>query len=117
MFSNGGFTLIEVLVGAVIGALLVVAVGVLGQNVVHQRISADSNSAAMSIAEKKVEGFIYSAPVQGTTTENVGPGGLFHAISEITDDKPMDGMKKVHVSVTHNNNPYVNAEIYTYLNP
>ena len=50
-----GFTLIELLVAAVIGVIMVLALGTLGLNSFHQRITADSLSAAATLAERQIE--------------------------------------------------------------
>ncbi|MGH7899032.1 MAG: type IV pilus modification PilV family protein, partial [Candidatus Binatia bacterium] len=55
MYNDRGFTLIEVGVAALVGVILVLSVGLLTQNLVHQRSSADSNSAAMTLAEQTLE--------------------------------------------------------------
>jgi prepilin-type N-terminal cleavage/methylation domain-containing protein len=55
MSSRNGFTLIEVVVAALIGAFLVIAIGGLSERLIHHRATADSNSAAMSLAERQME--------------------------------------------------------------
>jgi prepilin-type N-terminal cleavage/methylation domain-containing protein len=55
MSGKQGFTLIEVVVAALIGVTVVLFAGLLGSNLVHQRTSSDSSSAAMAIAERTME--------------------------------------------------------------
>jgi prepilin-type N-terminal cleavage/methylation domain-containing protein len=55
MFSDRGFTLIETLVAGTIGTILVLALGLLGEDLSRRRISADSSSAATTIAEHTME--------------------------------------------------------------
>ncbi len=55
MFSSKGFTLIEAVVAMLIGAFVVIAVGGLTERLIHHRITTDSNSAAMSLAEHRME--------------------------------------------------------------
>jgi len=55
MFSNRGFTLVEAVVAIVVGALVVIGVGGLSERLIHHRATTDSNSAAMSLAEKQME--------------------------------------------------------------
>jgi type II secretory pathway pseudopilin PulG len=69
MYRDGGFTLIEVAVAAVVGILLVLGIGLLGGNVFHQRISADSNSAAMSLAERHLERLLANSVANPTSTQ------------------------------------------------
>jgi prepilin-type N-terminal cleavage/methylation domain-containing protein len=58
MSSSRGFTLIEAVVAVLIGALLVVAMGGLSERLVHHRVTTDSNSAAMSLAERQMEALL-----------------------------------------------------------
>src|SRR5256885_8733477 len=53
--NAAGFTLIEVLVAAVIGLVMMVGAGNLGLNALHQRASYDSISTATSLAERQFE--------------------------------------------------------------
>ena len=55
MCNSRGFSLLEVLVAIVVGALVVIGVGLLGERLVHHRATSDSNSAAMSLAERQME--------------------------------------------------------------
>ena len=53
--SRDGFFLIEALVAAVIGVVVVAGVGLLFERSAHQRIVTNSGAAALSLAEKKLE--------------------------------------------------------------
>src|SRR5690242_9001547 len=55
MCNDGGFTLIEAVVAIVVGVAVVVGVGALSERLVHHRVTTDSNSAAMSLAERQIE--------------------------------------------------------------
>jgi type II secretory pathway pseudopilin PulG len=55
VYSKKGFTLVETLVALVIGVAVVLGIGALGERLVHHRVTTDSNSAAMSLAERQME--------------------------------------------------------------
>ncbi len=55
MSNNRGFTLIEVMIALVIGLTVVLSTGALGERLTHHRVTTDSNSAAMSLAEQQME--------------------------------------------------------------
>lgn len=55
MSSRAGFTLIESVVSTLVGAVVVITVGGLGERLIHHRVTTDSNSAAMSLAERQME--------------------------------------------------------------
>lgn len=142
MSSERGFTLVEVGVGALLGVILVLSVGTLTQNLVHQRSSADSNSAAMSIAEQTLEqlralanpatdanltagahGPCVTPPclvdVTGTSSLS-GPYRLQWVVVDNTSAStsplvsPSNNSKQITVTVTHASNPYVRASLVTY---
>lgn len=58
MFNRNGFTLVEVLVAIVIGGAVVVGIGALSERLIHHRTTTDSNSAAMALAERKLEALL-----------------------------------------------------------
>lgn len=55
MSSKQGFALIETVIAVVIGVAIVIGVGALGERLLHHRVTTDSNSAAMSLAEQQME--------------------------------------------------------------
>jgi len=55
MSSSRGFSLIEALVAIVIGVAVVVGLGGLGERLIHHHSSTNSNSAAMTLAERQME--------------------------------------------------------------
>jgi Tfp pilus assembly protein PilV len=65
--SNRGFTLLEALVALVIGVAVVLGIGALGERLIHHRVTTDSNSAAMSLAERQLEALL-ADPVRDPTT-------------------------------------------------
>jgi prepilin-type N-terminal cleavage/methylation domain-containing protein len=67
--SRGGFTLIETLAALVIGLALVVGLGGLTERLAHHRITTDSNSAAMSLAERQVESLLAESVLNPTGTQ------------------------------------------------
>jgi Tfp pilus assembly protein PilV len=71
MSSRGGFTLIEAVVAVLIGALLVVAMGGLSERLIHHRTTADSNSAAMSLAERQMETLLGNPTANPTSCPTV----------------------------------------------
>jgi type II secretory pathway pseudopilin PulG len=74
MFSSKGFTLIEAVVAMLIGAFVVIAVGGLTERLIHHRITTDSNSAAMSLAERQMETLL--ADPNATPTGCPAPASL-----------------------------------------
>ena len=55
MSSNRGFSLIEAVVAILIGAIVILGLGGLSERLIHHRTTTDSNSAAMSLAERQME--------------------------------------------------------------
>ena len=58
MSSKRGFTLIEAVAAVLIAAFVVIAVGGLSERLIHHRTTTDSNSAAQSLAQWKMEKLI-----------------------------------------------------------
>lgn len=134
--SVHGFSLIEVLVGMLIGVGLVVAVGVLGGSLVRHRANADSLSAACNIAERQIERLRSlddpssnalladgRHPSSGTLlcdetgldVDGVGNlAGPYEIFWEVDDDQPQTGSKEITVTVTHANNDFVECQLETY---
>ncbi len=123
-----GFTLIELLVAAVIGVIMVLALGTLGLNSFHQRITADSLSAAATLAERQIER-LKALPnpatnallTAGTHTaagsplrENGTTGGPFAVQWVVENNIPVTGIKKITMTVDHVNNDSVYVQLVTY---
>ncbi len=77
MCSERGFTLIEVAAATLIGVVVVLGVGLLSENLVRRRASADSTSAASALAERQMEQLL-SKQSPGTSADLTagthGPG-------------------------------------------
>lgn len=155
MFNNKGFTLIEALVAMVIGVAIVVGLGGLGERLIHHRVTTDSNSAAMSLAERQLEALLAdsnpnptggecpaallcgAAPPAGLTKGptnvdinlNASAAGPYRVqwnvvdstttptspfVVAVTGGTPPTAVKKITVTVTHVNNPSVNATVVRY---
>lgn len=126
--GHGGFTLVEVLVAALVGLLVLAAGGQLGLNIFHQRASYDSISAATSLAERQFELLrdIQSPSsdsnfTTGSHTATNSPmkqdgtsGGPYNVTWTVVDNTPMTGVKKITVNVTHTSDPSVNVQLITY---
>jgi len=67
MSSSRAFTLVEAVVAVLIAATMVIAIGGLGERLIHHRNTADSNSAAMSLAERQMESLL-AETIQNPTT-------------------------------------------------
>src|ERR1041384_6473303 len=79
--SRSGFTLIETAVAGLVGLILVLALGLLGKNLVRQRISADSNSAAIDLAEEVMEKLKANPNVAPTSCSSIPTTCSFGAAS------------------------------------
>jgi Tfp pilus assembly protein PilV len=73
MYNSRAFTLVEAVVAVVIAAFVVIAVGGLGERLVHHRTTTDSNSAALSLAEWKMEKLIADTTPNPTNPNCSGP--------------------------------------------
>jgi prepilin-type N-terminal cleavage/methylation domain-containing protein len=106
--NSRGFSLIEVLVAIVVGAIVVIGVGLLGERLVHHRATSDSNSAAMSLAERKMEQLLAaSTPPTCPGDDLCGgapPGGLNHTLSNQNVDLTSGGPYTVLWNVVDNDN-------------
>lgn len=83
MSSKKGFTLIETLVALVIGVAVVLGIGALGERLVHHRVTTDSNSAAMSLAERQME-VLLADPI-------ANPTGAQCPAANLCGDTPANG--------------------------
>jgi Tfp pilus assembly protein PilV len=72
MSSNQGFTLIEGVVAVLIAAFVVIAVGGLSERLLHHRTTTDSNSAAQSLAEWKMEKLVADTNPNPPATDCTG---------------------------------------------
>lgn len=93
MSSRRGFTLIETLVALVIGVAVVLGIGALGERLVHHRVTTDSNSAAMSLAERQMETLL-ADPIPDPTSAQcpsanlcggAPPSGLTHGPTSVNE--------------------------------
>jgi type II secretory pathway pseudopilin PulG len=155
MSSKGGFTLIEAVVAALVGLIGTLAIGGLGERIIHHRVTADSNSAVLSLAERQLETLLADANPNPTSTQcsatpppdlcgAAPPSGLAHGPNSVDGNgnaagsglyqvqwTVVDGssastsplvlpasasfkVKKITVTVTHLNNPLVNATLSTF---
>ena len=127
MSNEAGFTLIETVVAAVVGVILVLAVGLLGGSIVHQRTSADSTSAALSLAEWQLEQLralpspqtaaALTAGTHGPTSVSASgiSGGPFRITYVVIDGMSgISNLKDISVTVSHATNPMINAQLHTY---
>jgi prepilin-type N-terminal cleavage/methylation domain-containing protein len=134
--SNRGFSLIEILVAMAIGVAVVLGVGALGERLVHHRVTTDSNSAAMSLAERQMEVLLADTNPNPTTAQcpaanlcsgaHTSPSGLYTVQWTIVDGSTASTsplvlatgatalVKKITVTVTHLRNPQVNATLVRY---
>jgi Tfp pilus assembly protein PilV len=132
--GNHGFTLIEALVSIVIGVAIVVGIGGLAERLVHHRETADSNSAAMSLAERQMERLLASQnPSTDSNLNGTNPhtatSGSFNISWTVTDanttgtrfvlssgsNPSAPNVKSITLTVTHANNPAVRATIERHL--
>ena len=67
MSNSRGFTITEAVVALLVAAMTVIAIGGLGERLNHHRTTTDSNSAAMSLAERQMESLL-AETVQNPTT-------------------------------------------------
>ena len=112
MFSNRGFSLIEVLVAIVVGAIVVIGVGLLGERLVHHRTTTDSNSAAMALAERTMEQLLADPTPNptGGACPNANlcgaapPAGLNHTLTNRNVDLTSGGAYTVQWNVINNDN-------------
>ena len=136
--SQSGFTVVEVLVAALIGLMMVAAAGNLGLNLFHKRASYDSLSAATSLAERQFELLRnIQNPSADTTnfsngthtatnsplTQSGTAGGPYNVRWIVADPFPSalqgtcasgSGLKKITIQVSHTSDPSVNVELVTH---
>src|SRR2546423_708085 len=110
---------------------VIVAIGVLGENVSHQRVVNDGNSAAASLAEQKLEQLRAlsasdAALTAGAHGDGAGGSGYIDDAGEasvtgpyrrtwaIADGVPITNSKRVTVTVTHLSDARVHADLTTY---
>lgn len=142
MFSERGFTLLEVLIAAAIGVVLVLGVGVLQEGLVHRRASSNSISAATSLAERQMEQLLATAnpgTASDLTAGTHGPNACASPPCKIDEsgDSTVNGpylmqwtvvdnnasstkfvdssssTKHITVTVTHVSNPHAQATLVT----
>jgi type II secretory pathway pseudopilin PulG len=138
---EAGFSLIEVVVALLIAVVVVIAVGLLSENLARRRASADSLSAAVSLAEGQMEQlFALPNPAThasltagahgpcGTPPCPVGVNGVSNAsgpyllqwtvIDNSSSGTPLvdstASSKKLTVTVSHQSDPYANVNLQTY---
>ncbi len=112
MSNSRGFSLIEVLVAIVVGAIVVIGVGLLGERLVHHRATSDSNSAAMSLAERQMEQLLADPTPNPTGAAcpaanlcaGAPPTGLTHTLTNRNVDLTAGGPYTVQWNVINNDN-------------
>jgi prepilin-type N-terminal cleavage/methylation domain-containing protein len=106
--NSRGFSLIEVLVAIIVGAIVVIGVGLLGERLVHHRATSDSNSAAMSLAERQMEQLLAQpTPPTCPGADLCGaapPAGLNHTLTNRNVDLTSGGPYTVQWNVVDNDN-------------
>ncbi|MGH9894850.1 MAG: hypothetical protein ACREA0_23295, partial [bacterium] len=114
--------------------IIVVAIGGLGQRMIHHRITADSNSAAMSLAEQQMEKLLADPnrnpaicpgadlcsdshntasghfTVQWTVTDNTSSSSPPTPLI-LSPATPSGSVKTIKVTVTHTSNRRVYAQL------
>ena len=138
---EAGFLLIEVVVATLIAVVVVIAIGLLSENLARRRASADSLSAAVSLAEGQMEQ-LFALPSPATnfslTAGNHGPCGTppcpvdvsgvsnssgpyllqWSVIDNSSSGTPLvdstASSKKLTVTVSHQSDPYANVNLQTY---
>jgi Tfp pilus assembly protein PilV len=91
--SKSAFTLVETLVAVVIGVAFVLGIGALGERLLHHRATTDSNSAAMSLAERQMETLLADPNPNPTGAQcpaadlcgGAPPGGLTHGPTSVNE--------------------------------
>jgi Tfp pilus assembly protein PilV len=112
VFNSRAFSIIEVLVAVVVGAIVVIGVGLLGERLVHHRATTDSNSAAMSLAERQMEQLLADPnpnPTGGACPAAnlcgaAPPTGLNHTLTNRNVDLTAGGPYTVQWNVVNNDN-------------
>jgi hypothetical protein len=142
--NERGFSLIEVAVSGLVGVVLVLGIGLLTENVVHQRASVDSVSASATLAERQMEQLLskqYPATDADLTAGTHGPGSCASPPCKVDQTgapslngpylmqwvvvnnsstgtsplvDPTASSKKITVTVTHVSNPFALATLQTY---
>jgi len=124
---QAGFGVIEALVATVIAVCIVVAIGLVSENLARRRASSDVLSAAVDLGERQMER-LFALPNPATNADLTagvhGPvsSGPFQLQWTVTDNSAsgtplVDGSlcsKKLVVTVTHNSDRYANVNLQTY---
>ena len=136
-----GFSLVEAATATLVGLQLVLGIGLLSQRLIHKRVSADSRSAALSLAEREMEQ-ILALPNPDTnaslTAGTHGPCGSPPCLVAVDGSSTLNGpyllqwtvvdngasgtplvdstasSKKITVSLTHVTDANARATLQTY---
>ena len=143
MFNDRGVTLIEVLVAAAIGLVMVLGLGVLQESLVRRRAATGAISTATALAERQLEQLLASPDLETAadlTAGLHGPNGCTSPPCKIDETgaatingpfrmqwtvvdgdasgttplyDPSQTTKQITMSVTHVSDPYARATLVT----
>lgn len=106
--DSSGFTLIEVMIAAVVLAIGLLSLAAMQVAAVKANYQAKKNTLAVSLAENQIESYrnmAYDSLPSGMVTDtNLISGGVgnFTRVTTIENEKPVAGLKTITVSVSWN---------------
>lgn len=106
--KEAGFTLIEVMMSAVVLAIGLLALAAMQGAAIKANYQAKKHTLAVALAENRIESYrnmAYDTLPSGTITESdlvSGDVGHFTRVTTIQNDTPVAGLKTITVSVSWN---------------
>lgn len=119
--KEAGFTLIEVMMSAVVLAIGLLALAAMQTAAIKANYQAKKQTLAVALAENQIESYRntpYASLPLGTITESglvSGDVGHFTRVTTIQNNTPLEGLKTITVSVSWNDGKLRTATVKTII--